>query len=209
MHVKTDKTTCSLTAWERRHWGQPWETPAGTTLLPETTEVPCLPSLQRFNNTYGRWGWTPSDMCKITVHQPGAVTIIQSSDSRLCRAVKAPHPKTLPDLTTQCPGWRRQWPKGEDETRDLSMEPFSYGDHGLCCLSTGGSPSEIKSWLTCRSKGAPQSPCQVMKPGGLWEEAGVCHCMLLPFTVVACMCVLMWWSADKPKTKRSTKPNSV
>lgn len=48
--VKTDNTMCSLTAWERRHWGQTWETPAGTILLPETTEVPCLPSLQRFNN---------------------------------------------------------------------------------------------------------------------------------------------------------------
>lgn len=41
----------TLTGLERRRWAETWETPAGTILLQETTEVLCLPSLLRKKNT--------------------------------------------------------------------------------------------------------------------------------------------------------------
>lgn len=46
---KKDNVGRALTVSERRRWGETWETPAGTILLQETTEVPCLPSLGRLN----------------------------------------------------------------------------------------------------------------------------------------------------------------
>lgn len=165
--VKAENTTCSLTAWERRRWRQTWETPAGTILLPETTEVPCLPSLRRFNkhdiHMESGQEHNQARLCKTgqmhrkdtaPLHPPGAVRNSQSSDSRLCRALTAPHPNTFPDLTTQWPGQSRQWPEGEEETGDFYQRrrsSMATAGGWWCYLPTGCSPSEIKSWLTCRN----------------------------------------------------------